>query len=261
MWSYESGSWLRPLLDRQVIARGADAFVAVSREGVRGMVERERIPPGKIVYVPNGVRPLPGGDGARARAAFGLGPEVPLIVSVGHLRPEKAFETLVEALARLRASGTDARALIAGEGPERARLERLARERGVADALLLPGARDDIADILDAAQVAVCCSRFEGGPLSVMEYFQAGLPVVASRVGGLPELVADGVSGVLVPAADPEALAAAASGLLADPERRRRFGAAGAELVRRDYSIDVWLRRLRTLYGELLDRGRPQPRL
>jgi glycosyltransferase involved in cell wall biosynthesis len=254
MWAYDPSARLRPLLDRHVIARLADAFVAVSREGVRGMVEEEGIPPGAIAYVPNGVRPLPEGDGEAVRAEFAIPTGTPLVVSVGHLRPEKSFETLVEALVDLRSGGIDVRALIAGEGPERNRLERLAVERGVGDAMLLPGARDDIADILAAGRVAVCCSRFEGGPLSVMEYMQAGLPVVASDVGGLPELISDDVDGVLVPAADPVRLAAAVARLLTDPERARRLGAAGAERVRREHEIGVWVRRLETLYVRLVAR-------
>ena len=116
------------------------------------------------------------------------------------------------------------RFVIAGEGPERERLETLRRALGLDRAFSLPGARDDVPDLLAAFDVAVCCSDFEGGPLSVMEYMDAGLPVVATRVGGLPELVADGVTGELVPARDPAALGAARAGC-----SRTRSGGGGSE--------------------------------
>jgi len=252
MWAYDAGARLRPLLDRHLIGRLADAFVAVSREGVRGMVAREGIPPEKVAFLPNGVRALGAGDGRAVRGEFGIPATAPLLVSVGHLRPEKSFGTLVEALAELRARGVNAHALIAGEGPEREMLEQLAADLDVTGHLALAGAREDVADLLATADIGVCCSRFEGGPLSVMEYMQAGLPVLATRVGGLPELVADGVTGVLVPPGDARELAAAAAGLIADPARAAALGTAGRDAVGRDYALDVWVRRLETLYSRLL---------
>ena len=155
---------------------------------------------------------------------------------------------LVEAAARLRETHPEAQVLIAGEGPERAGLEALRERLGVDGAVRLLGVRNDVPDILAALDVAVCCSDFEGGPLSVMEYMGAGLPVVATRVGGLPELVKDGETGVLVEPRDPAALAAAIGELLDDPGRRDRLGAAGRELRSSEYDIDVWVRRLEDLY-------------
>ena len=117
----------------------------------------------------------------------------------------------------------------------------------------LLGARDDVPDLLAALDVAVCCSDFEGGPLSVMEYMGAGLPVVATRVGGLPELVHDGETGILVEPRDPGALADAVAGLLGDPERSGHLGAAGRELRAAEYDVDVWVKRLEDLYESRLD--------
>ena len=252
MWAY-SGNRLRPLIDRDLIARYSDAFIAVSAEGRRRMIETERIPPADIVLIPNGVPVLPPGDGSRIRAELGIDAGTPLVGSVGHLRREKAFEVLVEAASRLRETHPDAQVLIAGEGAERGMLEALRSELGLDGAVRLLGARDDVPDLLAALDVAVCCSDFEGGPLSVMEYMGAGLPVVATRVGGLPELVHDAETGILVEPRDPGALADAVAGLLDDPVRSQRLGAAGRELRSAEYDVDVWVKRLEDLYESRLD--------
>ena len=94
--------------------------------------------------------------------------------------------------------------------------------------------------------------RFSGGPLAVMEYMGAGLPVIATRVGGLPELIRDGENGVLIPPRDPSALADALSSLIADPSRRQSLGTAGRELRDREYGIDSYIHRLESLYRRLL---------
>jgi glycosyltransferase involved in cell wall biosynthesis len=255
MWAYSEGG-MRPFIDREVIARFADAFIAVSHEGRRRMIEIERIPEDSVVYIPNGVAKLPAGDGAAIRTELGIPADAPLIGSVGHLRSEKAFEVLIEATARLRERSPDANVLIAGEGPEREMLEGLRSRLGLDGAVHLPGARSDIPDVLAALDVAVCCSDFEGGPLSVMEYMGAGLPVVATRVGGLPELVQDGETGILVEPRDPAALADAIRGLLADPDRRHELGSAGRDLRDREYDVGVWMRRIEALYALLLDARR-----
>lgn len=252
MWSY-SGSRLRPLLDRFVIAPLTDAFVAVSAEGRRRMLEIERIPARDVVLIPNGVPALPRGDGAAVREQLGIPAATTLVGSVGHLRPEKAYEVLIAALPLL--SDPAAALLIAGEGPERARLQELAADLGVADRVHLPGARSDVADVLDALDVAVCCSDFEGGPLSVMEYMGAGLPIVATDVGGLPELIVDGETGLLVRPRDPAGLAAAIDRLRSDRALAARLGDAARELRAREYDIGVWVGRLQRLYDELLARA------
>jgi glycosyltransferase involved in cell wall biosynthesis len=251
MWAYAGGG-SRALIDRHLIARLSDAFIAVSRAGERSMIEAEGIPENAIVYVPNGIAPLPAGDGPRLRRELGIEAAAPVIGSVGHLRAEKAYDVLIEAAAILRDRHPGLRVLIAGEGPERESLEALRSRLGLEGTVLMPGARDDVADVLAAIDVAVCCSDFEGGPLSVMEYMAAGRPVVATRVGGLPELVRDGETGVLVDPRDPDALADAAGSLLGDPALRDHLGERGREVQRAEYDIDVWAGRLERLYEDLL---------
>jgi glycosyltransferase involved in cell wall biosynthesis len=251
MWAY-GGNRLRPFLDRNLIARWSDAFVAVSEEGRRRMVESERIDPTDIVVIANGIAGFEPGDRSQMRAELGIPLDAPVVGSVGHLRPEKAFEVLVEAVSIARDSHPGLIALIAGEGPLRADLEAQSARLGVEGAVRFLGARNDVPDLLAALDVAVCCSDFEGGPLSVMEYMEAGLPVVATRVGGLPELVRDGESGLLVPPRDPRALAEAIARVLDDPSLRAGMGARGRELQDELGGLEGWISRIEGLYGALL---------
>jgi glycosyltransferase involved in cell wall biosynthesis len=252
IWAYNSRG-LRPFLDREVIARFSNAFVTVSEESRRLMIEHERIHDGDIVVIPNGIASLPAGDGAGLRAELGIARDAPVVGSVGNLRAQKAYEVLIEAAVQLRrTSGPDLRVLIAGEGPERPALEELIDNRGMAGTVLLLGMRSDVPDILAALDVAVCCSDYEGSPLAVMEYMDAGLPVVATRVSGLPDVVVDEETGFLVPPRDPEALAGAIAQLLGDADARKTFGARGRELRRKLWNLDTWIRRIEELYERLL---------
>lgn len=261
MWSYQ-GSSARALIDRNLIARWADAFIAVSESGRRAMVELERIPAEKVVLIRNGAPALIHADPSKARKELGIPSGAPVAVSVGHLRKEKAFDLLIEAIALLTPQHPQLQLMIAGEGPERESLERMIEKLGLAGRVRLLGQRADVSSILAAADVAVCCSDFEGGPLSVLEYMQAGLPVVATRVGGLPELIEDGSTGFLVPPRDPPALANRMAILLDDPELRRRLGSRGRDTQVRDYEIDAWARRIEKLYDRLLaDSGARTPGL
>ena len=143
----------------------------------------------------------------------------PLVVSVGRLKYPKDTRTLLEAAARVPG---DWRLQVVGDGPERAALEPLA-----SDKLELVGERNDVPELLATASVFVLSSRSEGLPISVLEAMAAGLPVIASDVGGLREQVEDGVTGLLVPAGDVAALATALERLVGDPQLRRVMGDAG----------------------------------
>ena len=167
----------------------------------------------------------------------------PRVLSVGRLKEPKTFVTLVRALARLDPSSFTA--AIVGDGPDRAAVER--EVRGPVELL---GERDDVHAQLLASDLFVLSSGSEGLPLSVLEAMAAGLPVVASDVGGVPELVGD--AGVLVPPHDEEALANAIAGLLADPERRRALGAAARERVQREFSLEQMQAAHVALYERLL---------
>ena len=252
-WSYE-GQPLRRLADRWVIARGASAFVAVSREDQRRMVEVEHIRPEDTLFIPNGIPTPPAASGADVRAELGISADAPVIGTVSVLRPQKALDVLLRATKILVEEFPALRVLIAGEGDRRFALEDLATELGLEDTVMFLGVRTDVPDVLAALDVAVSTSDFEGSPLSVMEYMEAALPVVATRVGGVPDLIDDGEQGRLVGPRDPEAFARAVAELLHDRERARQMGEAGRRRRRSEFDIEVMVRRLEDLYTDL--RGR-----
>jgi glycosyltransferase involved in cell wall biosynthesis len=258
-WSYQ-GQPLRRFLDRELIARGATRFIAVSREDRRRMTDIEGIDPSRTLFVPNGVPPSPPPSGRDVRVELGIRTDAPVIGAVGVHRPQKALDVLLRATTILAGEWPDLRVLMVGDGPERASLERLAGELGVSEIVRFLGRRSDVPDVLRALDVAVCCSDFEGSPLAVMEYMEAALSVVATAVGGVPDLIETGVHGLLVSPRDPAALAGAVSELLRDPARARAMGARGQERRRTEFDIDVLVGRFEKLYLELLlERGQGPP--
>jgi glycosyltransferase involved in cell wall biosynthesis len=257
-WSFE-GEPLRRLLDRELVARLADVIVVVSADARRRMVEVEGIDPSRVRVIRNGIPPLRPTTGHDLRAELGIPPGVPLIGTVTVLRPEKALDVLIRAAAVLREEFPTLNVVIVGAGPERGPLEGLVRELRLEASVKLLGRRDDVPDLLEAFDVAVSCSDFEGAPLAVIEYMAAAKPVVATRVGGLPELIADGEDGVLVEPRDPAGLAAAIAGLLRDRGRAARLGARARERQRREFDIGGQIRRIEDLYTALFlasDRAR-----
>jgi glycosyltransferase involved in cell wall biosynthesis len=249
-WSFE-GELLRRILDRELIGRWSDAFVAVSRADHRKMIEIERIPSEWIRFIANGITPRAPTPGRDLRAELGVG-SGPLIGAVGSLRAQKAYDILIQVAARLRENHPDLHMLIAGEGPEKARLEALISELGLGDVVFLLGRRLDVPDLLTELDVAVCASHFEGSPLAVMEYMEAGLPIVATRVGGVPDLIEDGIHGLLVEPGNQVGLAQAIEDLLSDHDRASALGARARERRRREFDLDVMVHNVEALYEELL---------
>jgi len=210
-------------------------------------------PADRVTVVYNGVDPAPYEEaGARrdaARESLDVGEDEPLVLCVARLAAEKGVGTFLEAAALTE----HARYVVAGEGPQRARIQWQLRLLGLPEGrVTLLGGRDDVPDLLAAADLVCAPSREEGLGLSVIEAMAAGRPVVASRVGGLPEVVEDGVSGVLVAPRDPKPLTDAVTALLADPARAREMGEAGRERVRRLFSRDAMLAGTRAVYAQAL---------
>ncbi|MQS14669.1 glycosyltransferase family 4 protein [Streptomyces kaniharaensis] len=210
------------LMERRV-ARAADLVLGASSD----LVARAReLGATDARLGPVAAPPAPEGrlDRAAARAALlGDGPDRPLVLAIGRLVPQKAFGLLLDATRELSALDPEPLLLIAGDGPEAGALrERIAAEKLPAQLL---GHRTDVPDLLAAADVVVVSSRWEARSLVVQEAMRAGVPVVATSVGGIPELVGD--AAVLVPSGDPAAIGRAARELLADPARREQLVAAG----------------------------------
>jgi glycosyltransferase involved in cell wall biosynthesis len=260
-WSYE-GQPVRKFLDRHLIARRSDAFVAVSRQDQRRMVEIEHVPEPKTRFIPNGIPPPPPPDPDNdIRAELGIGPEQPVAGIVAVMRPQKAYDVLLRAAASMREAVPGLKVLVVGAGKAEKSdvgldyelgVHRLASELGLEGTVEFLGLRNDVPDVLAALDVAVLSSDYEGSPLSVLEYMEAGKPVVSTRVGGVPDLVEDGVTGILVEPQDPEALASAVVSLLRDPERTKAMGEAGRERRRSEFSIEATVRKVEDLYEELI---------
>jgi glycosyltransferase involved in cell wall biosynthesis len=255
------GQRLRPFLDRELVARAADALVVVSDEDERTMRKVARVPPRKLRLVRNGVV-VPAPSGNDVRAELGIHADAEVVGAIAVLRPEKALDVLVEAAALLAREFPRLRVLIAGGGPEETRLRSLVRDRDLGGTVSLLGLRSDVPDVLAALDVVVLSSDREGTPLALMEAMGAGKPIVATRVGGVPDLVEDGVHGLLVPPRDPRALADAVARLLRDPRLRSRLGDRARERQRSEFDIHVVVQRVEALYEELFAatrRGRSLP--
>jgi glycosyltransferase involved in cell wall biosynthesis len=175
----------------------------------------------------------------------------PRVVSIGRFAFPKDFATLVEALAATRA---DYRAAFVGEGPLLQEIAGTILERGLRERIELLGERGDVPAVLASADLFVLSSRSEGFPVSILEAMAAGLPVVATDVGGVAESVVDGETGLLVPPGDPGALAAALDRLLKDSGLRQRLGTAGRERARRHFDMTGFRRAHVELYHRELER-------
>ena len=246
----------RVLLNRLSSAL-SDRVVAVSDDAASVVVEIERVPAEKVVTIENGVdtrefRPSAGVAAARAR--LGVPRDGFHVGCVARLAPVKDHRTLLEAFARLRARRRDAHLTLIGDGPERAALEERAALLDLDRAVTFAGERADVALLLAAFDVFALASRSEGVSLTLLEAAAAGLPVVATRVGGNEEVVIDGETGLLVPAADPGALAEALAALAERPDRAT-MGAAGRARVERRFSVERMARAYADLYAEVLGIG------
>ena len=238
----------------RLAARLADAVLA-NAEAVRDHAVRgQGMPAAKLRVIRNGLDLDTFQEAARPPA-----PDLPsgrLVVTVAN--PNR-FKTpglliLVESATSVLTEIPAARFVLVGDGPCRPAVLEAVRARGLADRFICLGARTDVPAILACCEVMVLPSLQEGLPNAVLEAMAAGKAVVASRVGGIPELVLDGETGLLVPAGDSAALASAISSLLADPARAARMGQAGRARVQALFSLDRMIRETEALYDELLDR-------
>lgn len=245
-WRYRINRWSAPMADRVVAVSAAVRDFCIKHIG---------LPASKVVLIRNGIeipRELP--DQQSARKSLGLPGDIPLLGALGRLDPAKGYDVLLEALPRV----AGACLTIAGEGPERHRLEALAQTLGIADRVRWLGFQAEILPVLAAFDLFIQPSRYEGLPVTVLEAMAAGLPVVATSIGGTPEAVLDGETGRLVPPEAPELLAAAINDLLNVPSRRLEMGAAGRARIGSHFSLSEMVCQTEALYTALLrEKGLP----
>jgi glycosyltransferase involved in cell wall biosynthesis len=182
-----------------------------------------------------------------------------IVGSVGRLSPEKGLKYLLHAMPEIARHQASVRLLLAGDGPERRSLERLAARLGLADRVEFTGeiAHEQVPQVLARMDIFAMPSTWEGFGVAAVEAAAMELPVVASNIYGIPDVVDDGATGILVPPKDVDGLSRAILRLLRDPDERRRMGRAGRDMVAARYSWTDNVRQMESLYNDLLDKARP----
>jgi glycosyltransferase involved in cell wall biosynthesis len=240
---------LTPQMDRLIVP-SESILRKVSAEGRAGA---------RFAVIPNGVDLSRFASAPRCalRGSHGIPAEAPLVGMVARLEPEKGHRFLLDAMPAILAAVPDAWLAIVGEGSERGALQAQARGLGVrvARRVVFTGRREDVSALTADLTVAVLPSLREAQGISILEAMARRVPVVATAVGGIPEVITSGVDGVLVPPADSAALADAVISLLRDESLRRRLGEAGYRTVADRFSIDAQVRRIEALYAEELARA------
>jgi glycosyltransferase involved in cell wall biosynthesis len=239
---------------RLTYERLVERVVAIS-PAVKACLTDGGVPTARLSVIPSAVdpsrlRPLRSRD--EVRQGLGVSGDTAVLLVLAALVRRKGVDVLLRALAALAKDGLHPSLWIAGEGPERASLEAMARDGGLADQVRFLGRRTDIADLLGACDIVVIPSRREGLGVTALEAMAAGRAVVASAVGGLAEAVLDRRTGLLVPAENPAALAAALAELLSDASLRDALGRAGPRRVAESFSAEQMVESYARLYESVL---------
>lgn len=240
----------RPLITR---------YITVSRDLEQWLRNDVGVAAGKVVQIYNGVdtsRFQPAGSAARGILPHGFAPGGALVIgTVGRMSAEKDQMTLLQAflLARQTCGERALRLVLVGDGPDKPRLEQVARESGAAEHVWFAGARSDVPDLLRALDIFVLPSLGEGISNAILEAMACALPVLATRVGGNPELVSDDVSGLLVTAARPDEMARAIERYARDPHLLRSHAQAARARIQRDFSMDSMIASYMAVYDAALN--------
>jgi glycosyltransferase involved in cell wall biosynthesis len=243
----------RDRLMRFVLNRWAASVIAVSDALRDDYLRGGGLMPEKIVAVQNGIeldRFRKDRDQCRQRitSEFGIPADAPLAVTVSVLRPGKGVEVLLDAVKPVLQRVPNAYFLIIGDGSMRAEWAQLAERNGVSHRIRWAGYRKDVESLLAGCDLLVHPSLADAFPTVLLEAMAAGLPIVATNVGGIPEIVEPGVTGRLVPAGDAEALATEVANLLQDSGMRRAMSEKAREVAMDRFSTEAWIRRLETVY-------------
>ncbi|QGU32828.1 glycosyltransferase [Thermochromatium tepidum] len=234
-----------------------DRVIAIS-DGIGRVLLSEGVPPAKLRVVRSAVdhdRYAVPVDRVAVRARLQVPMEAILIGVIAQLIPRKGHRVLLGALPDLIATHPEIQVRFFGQGPLAADLQRRIESAGLAAQVRLAGFRHDLPEILPALDLVVHPALMEGLGVSLLQAAAAGVPIIASRVGGIPEAVREGENGLLVPPGDIAALRAAISALIVDPERRRALGAGGRALMAREFSLAAMVEGNLAVYRELFGSG------
>jgi sugar transferase (PEP-CTERM/EpsH1 system associated) len=223
----------------RLAARAADRFFCVSAD-IAATLKTAGIPPTKLAVMPNGIAPadVDQAEVDRARGFLGWPEDARIVGTVGRLSPIKRQDLLLRAFAQVHRARPAARLLIIGNGPEAGALRQLSAALGIAEAVHFAGYQQQPEPYLRLMDVFALSSDSEGMPMALLEAWVAGVPVVSTSVGGIPELIEEGRTGLLVGPGNDEALAAALEELLGDPARARALGEAGRAEVEQRFGLD-----------------------
>jgi L-malate glycosyltransferase len=250
--NYKQGRWYYIFAER--IANGLTDLIIANSEAVRrDVIRQEKPPPKKVIVIHNGVRAHVDSDAGRhkTRERLNLGRRTTVGV-VANLIPYKGHSVFLEAWRTVIQQMPESVAIFVGEGRARTDIERQIRELGLSESVHLVGTRLDMDELLDAIDLVVHPSLEEGFSNAILEAMAAGKPVIATDVGGNPEAVIDGVTGLLVPPGDAVALASAITTLLGDPVGRSAFGLSGRERANEVFGMPAMVRRYEQIYDSLL---------
>jgi len=246
-------------VDRQ-IGRLVDKYIAVSHAAARHLIGTKGVPQSKIRVIHNGrdldrFGPTDANRRDATRAALGLGDE-PTILTLARLDEQKGHRHLIDALAILAPRHPNLVTILAGDGPLEQSLRAQCAALGLTDRVRFLGYRRDAAELLEAADIVVLPSLYEGLPLVAIEALALGRPMVATEVDGTPEVVIHEKTGLLAPPANPQALASAIERMLSDPALAARLGSEGRKFVRENFSLKQQIEQTVAVYSELTGVGR-----
>ncbi len=261
MGSYWRRGWARGVAYRWLL-RQVDRVVAVCQAVAADLVATSAVDPRRLTVIPNGVEPARVLRAPRTRehvrAALGVGPQDCLLVAVGSLAPEKNPGAIVELVAACRRRGLPVRGLLVGHGPLLGTLQAAIVREGLDGAVRIVPPQADLGNYLAAADLLVLPSRSEGMPAALIEAGLAGVPAVAYAVGGVAEVIDDGVTGVLVRADDTDGLQRATVNLVEAPQRRAAMGQAARQAYRR-FEIMRIVSAYQEVYRQLVEAARVRP--
>ena len=237
--SDEPPTWKRRLVN-PLLSYFDGSIIAVSHE-LRDYMIQSRFPRERVRVIHNGIEPASAAsplDRRKARMLLGLDERGFVVTTVARLDPVKDLVTLLDAFAAVRKRVPGARLVIVGDGPERQRLDARAAQDDLAGSVQITGYRSDVRALLPAADVYASSSISEGVSITILEAMATGIPVVATAVGGTPEILSDGTGGILVPSRDPAQMAAAIASLAEDHRRRGALAAAARRRLETSFTLD-----------------------
>jgi glycosyltransferase involved in cell wall biosynthesis len=254
--------WKKPwnVAFERYMNRHTSLRIAVSEDVAEILRKREHVPEDKLAVIPNGVDvdrfKAGGNERQQVRAELGLSGDAVVVGTVARLVEPKALHIMIRAVAQVADVDPRVRLLVVGDGPLRADLERCASDLGITERVIFTGMRSDIPGLLAAMDIFALSSISEGLPVSLLEAMAAGKPIVATRVGGIPEAVTDRRECLLVEPGDAKALADGIMELIRKPDLAAELGRRAGERVLAEYSIQATARKLEEIYSSLLAEAR-----